>query len=183
MPFLIYPSLDLRRSYARKEWERERNGWRLVIHMNIIHIIKTIIRLVEAEMEDHLNLKNEYIVLDGSIKLTAQHQTLLLRLAALTEIEAEVKRRLAPFSTTDTGLQYSTHELAIPEADSLLSSSHEFCVRSWRDLSAKPVLDTADWLAGAIADHQEHMKALWHDPIVGMVLTRRSLRMCDSVSQ
>jgi hypothetical protein len=176
VPFLIYPSLDLRSFYARKEWERERSGWRLVIHMNIIHIIKTVIRLVKAEMEDHLNL-------DESIGFTAQHRMLLLRLAALTEIEADVKRRLAPFYTTDAGLPYSTHELAIPEGDSLLSSSHEFCVLSWRDLSAKPVLDTADWLADAIADHQEHMKALWHDPIVGVVLTRRSLRVCDSVGQ
>ena len=168
----MYP-LDLRSFYARKEWERERNGWRLVIHMNIIHIIKTIIRLVKAEMED--NLEND--------EFTAQHQMLLLRLAALPEIEAEVKRRLAPFSTTDAGLRYSTHGLAIPEGDSLLLSSHEPCVQSWRDLSAKPVLDTADWLAGVIADHQESMKALWHDPIVGVVLSRRSLQVCDSVSQ
>jgi len=180
VPFLIHPSLDLRSFYARKEWEKERNGWRVVIHMNIIHIIKTIIRLVKAEMEDQVDLENNYIALDESIGFTAQHQMLLLRLAALPEIEAEVKRRLAPFST---GLRHSTHGLTIPEGDSLSLSSHEPCVRSWRDLSAKPVLDTADWLAGAIADHQESMKALWHDPIVGMVLTRRSLRVCDSVSQ
>lgn len=188
--YLLTPRLDFRMKYARTEWERERNGWRSVVQLNIVRSIITIQKVIEAEMNGDVNVlsdsdddqpcfdeANEAEVL----KFTDRHQLLMIRLAPLLGVEAELKHRLAegtvPVSSPLTATPFD------PPGDNQLRRKPEFSVRSWRDVVARPSSpfpETRDTVTSVLAGCKDDMKALWDDKAVRLALKRRRLQLPDS---
>jgi hypothetical protein len=182
--------------YAQPAWEKERDGWRSVVQLNIVRSITTIIGVVEAEMNGDITADSEEDddetqAGDGGemVKFTDKHQMLMIRLAPLRAVEAELKHRLG--AGTDP-VQPSLPMTATPfddPADNLgpRRTAPEFSVRSWKE-----VLDPEDRLPPqstggdldavtlTIAACKDDMKALWDDKIVRLALKRRKLRLPDS---
>jgi guanine nucleotide-binding protein alpha-1 subunit len=180
--------LDFRMKYARTEWEKERNGWRSVVQLNIVRSIITIQKVIEAEMngdvlsdsdddQPSFDEANEVEVL----KFTDRHQLLMIRLAPLLGVEAELKHRLAegivPISSPLTATPFD------PPGGNQLRRKPEFSVRSWKDVVARPSSpfpDTRDTVTSVLAGCKDDMKALWDDKAVRLALKRRRLQLPDS---
>lgn len=184
--------------YAKAEWEEERHGWRSVVQLNIVRYIMAIIRVVEAEMNGDAAESEEEGQITVSdhhdsgepLKFTDRHQLLMIRLAPLLGVEAELKRRLgagaepvphAPLSATPFD---ETPEMPNPRR----RKAPEFSVRSWKDVIDNQVLihashsgaSDADLPTTTIANCKDDMKALWQDKSVQQVLQRRKLQLSDS---
>ncbi|KAJ3512682.1 hypothetical protein NLJ89_g3386 [Agrocybe chaxingu] len=92
---------NFRMRFAAAEWEKERHGWRSVVQLNVVRSIITILKVIEAEMngdmpadsEDDQTMLKEVNGVE-SLKFTDRHQLLMIRLAPLIGVEAELKRRL-----------------------------------------------------------------------------------------
>jgi guanine nucleotide-binding protein subunit alpha len=56
---LLTLCLDFRMRYARAEWEKERNGWRSVVQLNVVRSIITIQNVIEAEMNGDAPVDSE----------------------------------------------------------------------------------------------------------------------------
>ncbi|KAJ2922936.1 hypothetical protein H1R20_g14194, partial [Candolleomyces eurysporus] len=190
---------NFRMRFSKEEWEAERDGWRSVVQLNVVRSITTIIRVVEAEIngEHHaIDSDDEQSILTvesaaSDLKFSDRHQLLMIRLAPLQGVEAELKRRLGagtePVQATsmaatpfDAPQEYRPRRKRLPE----------FAVRSWKEVieseqrtpqigdgSASP---GADLPTITIAGCKDGMKALWHDKAVQQALKRRKLLLPDS---
>ena len=156
---------------------KERNGWRAVIHLNVVRSINTVLKVVEAGINNNFDSDDDATNPDGSMKFTDRHQLFMIRLAPLAIVEADLKRRLGSFSDTPfpSAPQCAT-PFDAPEDDSLLPSRREFTVRSWRDLLEKEATMTKSSIAG----YKDDMKALWNDPVVRQALKSRRLQIGDT---
>ncbi|KAF8635732.1 hypothetical protein AX15_000348 [Amanita polypyramis BW_CC] len=191
---------NFRMRYAPEEWERERNGWRAVIQLNVVRSISLILRVLEAELNGELlaeELQGEDYeppsgdLTDTDVHLTDWHEVLMIRLAPLRVIEVELKKRLGagdyaqpirgplkatPFDEPST--------LAEPNAGRRVI---EVSVRSWQDIldpgsyklqNGLPV--EQDCITATIAGCKDDMKSLWNDKMVRLALQRRKIRLPDS---
>jgi guanine nucleotide-binding protein subunit alpha len=185
--------------FSKDEWELERDGWRSVVQLNVVRSITTIIRVVEAEIngEHHMvDSDDEQSVVTvesaaSDLKFSDRHQLLMIRLAPLQGVEAELKRRLGagtePVQATsmsatpfDAPQEYRPRRKRLPE----------FAVRSWKEVieseqRAPQIGDgsassDADLPTITIAGCKDDMKALWHDKAVQQALKRRKLLLPDS---
>ena len=178
--------------YARAEWEKERNGWRSVVQLNVVRSIITIQKIIEAEMngdvpadseddQPYLNEANEV----EALKFTDRHQLLMIRLAPLLGIEAELKHRLGagaePVSPPLNSMSATPFDAP---SGNQLRRKPEFSVRSWKDvldLSTRSVdSNTQDTATCVLAGCKDDMKALWDDKAVRLALKRRRLQLPDS---
>lgn len=185
--------VDFLMRYATDAWQRERNGWRAVVQLNIVRSIMTILTALEAEMngetppelEDDQHDEDEQI---EPVRFTEQHQLLMIRLNALRGVESDLKRKLGAGSET---LQpTATPQLATPfEAPppARRQSRHELIVRSWTDVldpstrgGITPSANGLESVTLSIASCKDDMKALWDDKNVRLALKRRRLRLPDS---
>ncbi|RXW23198.1 hypothetical protein EST38_g2651 [Candolleomyces aberdarensis] len=189
---------NFRMRFSKEEWETERDGWRSVVQLNVVRSITTIIRVVEAEINGELLIidsDDEQSILTvesaaSDLKFSDRHQLLMIRLAPLQGVEAELKRRLGagtePVQATsmsatpfDTPQEYRPRRKRLPE----------FAVRSWKVIEAEqraPQTGDGSASSGAdlptitIAGCKDDMKALWHDKAVQQALKRRKLLLPDS---
>ena len=178
--------------YAKAEWEKERNGWRSVVQLNVVRSIITIQKIIEAEMngdvpadseddQPYLNEANEV----EALKFTDRHQLLMIRLAPLLGIEAELKHRLGagaePVSPPLNSMSATPFDAP---SGNQLRRKPEFSVRSWKDVldpSTRPVdSNTRDTVTCVLAGCKDDMKALWDDKAVRLALKRRRLQLPDS---
>lgn len=186
--------LDFRMRYARAEWERERNGWRSVVQLNVVRSIITILNVIEAEMNGHApaDSDDDQVALNGDnkvevLKFTDHHQLLMIRLAPLLGIETELRHRLGagseqvpPASNSMSATPFDT------PSGSQLRRKPEVLVPSWKnmlDSSGKPVEispNIQDTVTSVLAGCKEDMKALWYDKAVRLALKRRRLQLFDS---
>lgn len=180
--------------YAKAEWEKERNGWRSVVQLNVVRSIITIQNVIEAEMNGDAPQESEddQVAFDGDneveiFKFTDRHQLLMIRLTPLLRVEAELRLRLGAGS-----------ELVPPALNSMsatpfdnpysnqLRRKPEVSVPSWKD-----VLDPTgrpgeispkfvDTVTSVLAGCKDDMKALWDDKAVRLALKRRRLQLPDS---
>jgi hypothetical protein len=185
--------------YARAAWEKERASWRAVVQLNVVRSIITILAMVEAEMngeiaantdddgEDFLD-DDEEDNQDVALKFSDRHQLLIIRLAPLRQVEADLKRRLGagvepvvpllPMSATPFDDPYTP-----PHSKRKLT---EFSVRCWKDVldpSAPQThadCSTLDSATLTIAGWKDDMKVLWEDKFVRIALKRRKVRLLDS---
>jgi len=188
--------------YAPEAWERERSGWRTVVQLNIVRSILSILKVLEAELNgdqtaDSDDENSTVGVTTGSsygsvddepVRFTDRHQLLLIRLAPLRHIEAELKRRLNGSSSEP--MQDSVPLQATPFADPELGTNvrrkPEFFVRSWKTVlspGAAPepsMVDREESITAAIADRKDDMKSLWDDRALRLTLKRRRLHLPDS---
>ncbi|KAL1731550.1 guanine nucleotide binding protein, alpha subunit [Schizophyllum commune] len=190
--------------WAPETWARERDGWRLIIHFNIIRAIVAILRVVEAELggdgEPEDDRPDSPASLPASplspasthtstptssssrtpLAFTDRHQLLLIRLAPLRGLQADLMRRLGhnpeAVSSTMVASPFDTH--ATPTRTRFVP---EFSVRNLDDVLS-PQWTTAargeiDSVADTLAGCREDMKALWADPVVQQAVKRRKTRL------
>ncbi|KAF8639165.1 hypothetical protein AX17_001652 [Amanita inopinata Kibby_2008] len=186
--------------YSPQEWQRERNGWRAVVQLNIVRSISLILRVLEAEMNgeplakelqsDDYQGPSEELADTDVVKLTDWHQLLIIRLAPLRGVEVELKKRLGagdlaqpirrllratPFDGPPTQIENDTNHPV-----------QEFSVRSWQDIldpgvqSLQTQSTEPDTVTATIAGCKDDMKALWVDKAVRLALHRRRIRLPDS---
>ncbi|KAG5644026.1 hypothetical protein DXG03_009241 [Asterophora parasitica] len=190
---------NFRMRYSRDDWEKERNGWRAVVQLNIVRSITTILSVMESELNGDSSAQSDeeeatLVQPDESndTRFTERHQLLMIRLAPLRGVEAELKRRLGAGSEP---VHPTLHMSATPfeaENDAVVSNlrraSPEFAVRSWRDvldpegrpLHTENTPADLDSVSDIIAGCKDDMKALWDDRCVRAALRRRKLRLPDS---
>ena len=180
--------------YARPEWEKERNGWRSVVQLNVVRSIITIQNVIEAEMNGDAppELEDDPMALEGDsevevFKFTDRHQLLMIRLAPLLRVEAELRVRLGAgselvppalnsMSATPFDAPYSNQRRRKPEV----------WVPSWKDVvdpsgrSGELSPKIVDAVTSVLAGCKDDMKALWDDKAVRLALKRRRLQLPDS---
>ena len=185
---ILTPCLDFRMRYARAEWEKERDGWRSVVQLNVVRSIITIQKVIEAEMNGDVpaDSEDDQPSFDEAneaevLKFTDRHQLLMIRLAPLLGVEAELKHRLGegsiPLSSPMSATPFDT-----PRGNQFRRKP-EFSVRSWRDVVTRPcdpAPDSRDTVTAVLAGCKDDMKALWDDKAVRLALKRRRLQLPDS---
>ncbi|KAF9260661.1 heterotrimeric G protein alpha subunit [Marasmius fiardii PR-910] len=201
---------DFRMQYDQAAWKREKEGWRTVVQLNLIRSIITITTLIEAELGGDVNLPFDRGSGDeedgddddttvGSIsehdgsKFGDRHHLLMIRLAPLRSVEADLQRVLG--IRTDairrTALPQSATPFDAPVQDRLTKRSMgEYAVRCWRDVVHPEGRETKCQTAQALADLgtatatiaacKDDMKALWQDKVVQTAISRRRIRLPDS---
>ncbi|KAK7042366.1 G-protein alpha subunit [Favolaschia claudopus] len=182
---------NFRMQYARDAWEQERTGWRAVVQLNIIRSIILICEIMEAEMSGNTSFNTAEV--DDDIEVVPRHREsdtfndkhrmLLIRLAPLRGLEADLKRRLgagaepihpsAPMSATPFDDTDSVNTPIDPP-----KRNHEFFVRSWTDAMG-PTGDL-DSCTITLMTCKDDMKALWTDPAIQLVLEQRKVRLADA---
>ena len=180
--------------YARAEWEKERNGWRSVVQLNVVRSIITIQNVIETEMnggapadsEDDpvaFNDDNELEVL----KFTDRHQLLMIRLAPLRGVETELRHLLgAKSELVPPALNSMSATPFDTPSSSRLRQKPEVSVPSWKDVlnpsrrSGEKSPKNGDTVTSVLAGCKEDMKALWNDKAVRLALKRRRLQLPDS---
>ena len=179
--------------YARAEWEKERNGWRAVVQLNVVRSIITIQNVIEAEMNGHspTDSEDDDVAFDGDNevevqKFTDRHQLLLIRLAPLLRVEAELRHRLgASEPVPPASNSMSATPFDAPYSNKLRRKP-EVSVPSWKDVldpSGRPgeispkIVDT---VTSVLAGCKDDMKALWDDKAVRLALKRRRIQLPDS---
>ena len=176
--------------YATAEWEKERNGWRSVVQLNVVRSIITIQKVIEAELNGDVPADSEddqpYFdeANDEVLKFTDRHQLLMIRLAPLLGVEAELKHRLgeATLSVPSPLNPMSATPFDTPSSNQPRRKP-EFSVRSWKDVVSRPsdpYPDTRDTVTSVLAGCKDDMKALWDDRAVRLALKRRRLQLPDS---
>ena len=182
--------LDFRMKYARAEWEMERNGWRSVVQLNVVRSIITIQKVIEAEMNGDILSDSEDELPsfaegneDEVLKFTDRHQLLMIRLAPLLGVEAELIHRLAE-GTGPVSSPMSATPFDAPSGNQLRRKP-EFSVRSWKDVVARPCdssPNARDTVTSVLAGCKDDMKALWDDKAVRLALKRSRLQLPDSAA-
>ncbi|GLB39783.1 putative G protein alpha subunit [Lyophyllum shimeji] len=186
---------NFRMRYSREDWEKERDGWRAVVQLNIVRSITTILSVMEAELSGEVPAESDgddatQVGDNEEMKFTDRHQLLMIRLAPLRGVEAELKRRLGAGSEP---VQPSLPMIATPfdpvnDAAVVRRTDPEFAVRSWKDVLERegrpPHMEEAsgdlDRVTDTIASCKDDMKGLWEDKTVRLALRRRKLRLPDS---
>ncbi|KAF9485697.1 heterotrimeric G protein alpha subunit [Pholiota conissans] len=184
---------DFRMKYAQEEWERERDGWRTVVQLNVVRFINAIIKVIESEMNGDVPLDSDEDQIinevneSDAVKFTDRHQLLLIRLAPLLGVEADLKRRLGAgseeFAASASSLSATPFDTPIGPN---IRRKAEFSVRSWQDVLNTEQTDTAssiqraDAISATIASCRDDMKALWQDKTVRVALKRRRIQLNDT---
>lgn len=191
--------------YAQPDWERERSGWRAVVQLNIVRSIITILGVVEAELSGETSdFSDDSDVPESSTtpikhnnghvpiaKFTDRHQLLMIRLAPLRGVEADLKRRLgAGTEPTQPSLPLAATPFDTPSKDPAVKRSPlEFSVRCWNDvvdpesrMGHEEGDANLDMSTITISGCKNDMKALWTDKSVQTVLARRKVRLPDSAA-
>lgn len=183
--------------YAPDDWEKERNGWRAVVQLNLVRSIITILGVVEKELngESTTDKDDEPIHTDDAELETPEfgeeHRLLSKRLTPLLGVETELKRRLGAGSDsvqTDQPMVSTPFEGAPDPDTNPRRAMAEFAVRSWKDvvdpngrsLPTEATTAVVDSLSDVIAGCKDDMKILWNDKNVRIALKRRELRLPDS---
>lgn len=177
--------------YAKTEWENERNGWRSVVQLNVVRSIIAIQKIIEAEMNGDVpaDSEDDQISFDEAnevevLKFTDRHQLLMIRLAPLLGVEAELKHRLGEgtLSVSSPLNPMSATPFDTPSGNQLRRKP-EFSVRSWKDVVSRPTdpcPNGRDTVTSVLAGCKDDMKALWDDKAVRLALKRRRLQLPDS---
>ena len=186
--------LDFRMRYARAEWDKERNGWRSVVQLNVVRSIITIQNVIEAEMNGDAPAESEddQVAFDGDnevgvLKFTDRHQLLMIRLTPLLGVEAELRHRLGAGSElVPPALNSMSATPFDTPSSSQLRRKPEVSVPSWKDVldpSGRPgeiSPKLVDTVTSVLAGCKEDMQALWGDKAVRLALKRRRLQLHDS---
>ncbi|KAG5719020.1 Guanine nucleotide-binding protein alpha-4 subunit [Termitomyces sp. T112] len=186
---------NFRMRYARDDWEKERDGWRAVVQLNIVRSIITILGVVEPGLNGAppADLDDSPAESDAEVETPEfgeEHRLLSIRLAPLRKVEAELKQRLgAVLDPVQTGSpMVSTPFEAVPDDSNSRRAMTELTVRSWKDvvdpngrpLSTEETSAALDSLSDVIAGCKDDMQALWNDKNVRIALKRRKLGLPDS---
>ncbi|KAJ7135441.1 heterotrimeric G protein alpha subunit [Mycena crocata] len=182
---------NFRMQYARDAWEQERTGWRAVVQLNIIRSIILILEIIEGEMSGNVPLEEDEAPRRFSDTaadvFTDKHRLLMIRLAPLRGVEADLKRRLgAGAEPVHPSLPMSATPFDDPVAIPAPNRLGEFFVRSWTDAidpahpQRSPTHADLDSSTITLMTCKDDMQALWSDPAVQLALDRRKVRLADT---
>jgi hypothetical protein len=178
--------------YARAAWEQERPGWRAVVQLNIIRSIINILEIIEAEMSGNAPLEEDEAprrFSDSAADVfTDKHRLLMIRLAPLRGVEADLKRRLGAGAEpiVHPSLPMSATPFDDPSPIPAPKRRGEFFVRSWTDAidpvhpQHSPTHADLDSSTITLMTCKDDMQALWSDPAVQLALDRRKIRLVDT---
>jgi guanine nucleotide-binding protein alpha-1 subunit len=178
--------------YAKKEWDEERDGWKAVIHLNIIQSIATILRALETEMNGEAHAEDEPESSTGAptpspFAFTDKHKLLFIKLTPLLNVEAELKRRLGTNDQSGSSGLMTATPFDTPDSENVQrKDAADFYVRSWKTVlepdvtRASSYRSSSDLALGTLAGCKEDMKALWKDRVVKDIIKRRRIRLYDS---
>lgn len=172
---------DFQIRFAHAEWIRERDGWRTVVLLNVVRSINAILKVVEAGINNNFDSDDDKENSGESMKFTDRHQLLMIRLAPLSIVESDLKRKLGCFSDpsySDSLLQSAT-PFDAPEEENVRPRRQEFYVKSWKDFLKQEALGAND-SPNSIAHYKDDMKALWNDPVIRMALKNQRLQIGDT---
>jgi len=117
------------------------------------------------------------------LKFTDRHQLLMIRLAPLLGVEAELKHRIGEGTlSVPSHSNMSATPFDIPSGNQLRRKP-EFSVRSWKDVVSRPTdlyPNARNTVTSVLAGCKDDMKALWDDKAVRSALKRRRLQLTDS---
>lgn len=140
---------------------------------------------VPADSEDDqlsFNEANEVEVL----KFTDRHQLLMIRLAPLLGVEAELKHRLGDTIHAEPTPLNAMSATPFDTPSGNIRRKPEFSVRSWKEVldSSARLADSStnpcDTVTSVLAGCKDDMKELWDDRAVRLALKRRRLQLPDS---
>ncbi|KAK1229921.1 hypothetical protein PQX77_007020 [Marasmius sp. AFHP31] len=200
---------NFRMRYDQATWDKEKDGWRTVVHLNLIRSIITIITLIEEELGGDAHLpfdrgsgdedeEDDRTAVGSfsdheSINFGDRHHRLMVRLAPLRGAEATLQRILG------CGTDYvnrSTLPMAATPFDTpvhdpaIKRSLGEFAVRCWKDVvhpeGREQNVEQCDGeledAISTITACREDMKALWEDKLVQHAVSRGRVRLPDSAA-
>ncbi|KAF8221182.1 heterotrimeric G protein alpha subunit [Tricholoma matsutake] len=183
---------NFRMRFAQSAWEKERNGWRAVVQLNIVRSITTLLEAVESEMrgDPAQELDEEVTQAEAGdveeLQFNETHSLLMIRLTPLRGVETLLKRRLGPGAEPhQPELLMAATPFDQPSERSPDKPSPEFTVRSWQEvLDAKSRTDDMgedlDSATLTFAACKNDMKTLWNDKTVRLALKRRNHNLPDS---
>lgn len=178
--------------FAELAWEKERNGWRAVVQLNIVRSITTILEAVEAEMrgdpahESDEEISQLDIEDDEGLRFDEGHSLLVIRLAPLRAVETLLERHLGPAADPqEPELPMAATPFDEPVGKSVSKPSQEFAVRSWKEVldpesRTNHAGDDLDSATRTIVACKDDMKALWNDKSVRLALKHQNQRLPDS---
>jgi guanine nucleotide-binding protein subunit alpha len=171
--------------YARDAWDQERTGWRAVVQLNIIRSIILILDIIDQEMSGNVPLEDDecprrFSDPDADV-FTDKHRLLMIRLAPLRGLEAELKRHLgAGAEPVHPSLPLAPTPFDDPVPPPSSKRGGEFFVRSWTDAVDANSLHDIDSSTITLMSCKDDMQALWTDPAVQVALDRRKVRLADT---
>ncbi|KAH6910634.1 heterotrimeric G protein alpha subunit [Coprinopsis sp. MPI-PUGE-AT-0042] len=187
---------NFRMRYAKKEWDEERDGWKAVIHLNIIQSIATILRALEAEMNGETQSEDEpgssaaaSAPTPSPFPFTDKHKLLFIKLTPLLHVEAELKRRLGANDDPVSSALMTATPFDTPDNENVQRKEvSDFYVRSWKTVlepdarASLPRSSSSNLAIGTLAGCKEDMKSLWKDKVVRDIIKKRRIRLYDSAS-
>ncbi|KAG7095787.1 hypothetical protein E1B28_006488 [Marasmius oreades] len=201
---------NFRMQYDQAAWQKEKDGWRTVVQLNLIRSIITITTLIEAELSGDVHLpfdrgsgdEEDDDDAETSVgsnpehdcsKFGDRHHLLMIRLAPLRTVEADLQRALG--ACTEPLRRIALPQAATPfdtpvQRGLTKRSMGEFSVRCWRDVVHPEGREMAGKTARALADLdtatttmaacKDDMRALWQDKVVQNAVSKRRIRLPDS---
>ncbi|KAG6889694.1 hypothetical protein C0995_015442 [Termitomyces sp. Mi166 len=201
---------DFQLTYARREWSEERASWRAVIQLNLVRNVNCIIEHLNQEMAGYVDGHNSDDSSDEvqivrrkakalpPLRFREHHRLLRLRLTSLARVQQDLERKLGEASTEVHTTPYMT-AAPFEHAPSNRRALQEFSINSnngWKSAlvklrpmrTARPEVgedqrkaqDVEDDIAEVLDASKDDIKALWEDPVVTEMLTRRKARIEDS---
>ncbi|KAJ7602960.1 heterotrimeric G protein alpha subunit [Mycena polygramma] len=166
--------------------------------LNVIRSIILILEVMEQEMSGNVPLEDDEpprrFSDSAADVFTDKHRMLLIRLAPLRGVEAELKRRLgAGAEPVHPSAPMAATPFDDPAPIPLAKRAPEFFVRSWTDAidpthshaAGAPSHADLDSSTITLMTCKDDMQALWSDPAVQLALDRRKeylLRINDGFS-
>ncbi|KAF8889105.1 guanine nucleotide binding protein, alpha subunit [Infundibulicybe gibba] len=184
-------------TYARREWSEERASWRAVIQLNlgILHD-----RHNSDDSFEDIRISRAAKALPP-IRFKEKHRLLKMRLGPLHGVQRDLESRLGDGSTelyttsVNTAAPFdrpppnrrALQEFSINSSNGWKSALDKFrTLRSTRTESPnagsarRKSKDKDDEISEVIASCREDIKAIWEDPLIQEMLTRRKARLEDS---
>ncbi|KAH9485207.1 Guanine nucleotide-binding protein alpha-4 subunit [Psilocybe cubensis] len=183
---------NFQRKYAQKAWADERATWKAIILFNLVRSVNIMIdALNRAPVYDPQKQAASPIIALGGALLAERHQSIILRLAPLREVEKDLKLFLGAGATEVEAQTYTTpNEQNQVMFEFKKSNTQEFCVRSssgWRgviDRIKTSQNGKESQVHRVVSQVVDSCKAdilwLWKDPVTQSILHSQRLRLEDS---
>lgn len=201
---------DFQLTYARRKWTEERVSWRSVIQLNLVRNVNTILDTLARETSEpsilsHIDTDDEAnspiapSPIDFPVQLADRYHRLNMRLFSLRKVQKDLEARLGAASSEevssngvyDPSLGLAALESKRKEPEFFINSSNGWKSALSRVLPGNTIDDKSgpnltgadsqgEKITEAIAACRADIVALWADPIVQEMFSRRSKRIQDA---
>lgn len=181
--------------HSRQKWESERSKWRPVVHLNLLRHVNTVLVALSQETggvtshydlinEEHQRLRTNLSLLQGikiELEQVLKKFTLDGPFCELTEVDSGQGPKIlvsSPISYNQDRSKYSS--TLWKSAVGRIRRGSKDSGSSSESLERKKFLETGTAIEGRdtiidLSVHQDTLLALWSDPIVRQLLSRRKI--------